>query len=71
MATELQTLGPAAHPYPGLAFDPHGGLRVFFVREYFRDLEVALRRWLIARGLLSSGPPAIWLRPGHFGGTCC
>ena len=52
VATELHTLGPAAHPFPGLAFDPNGGLRVFFVREYFHDFEAGLRRWLIESGQL-------------------
>jgi hypothetical protein len=51
VATELHTLEPAAR-YPGLAFDPHGGLRVFFVREYFGDFEAALRRWLADTGQL-------------------
>lgn len=55
VATELHTLGPAAHPYQGLVFDPHGGLRVFFVREYFRDFEAALQRWLAETDQIRNG----------------
>ena len=50
VATELHTLDPATR-FPGLAFDPNGGLRVFFVRQYFQDFEAALRRWLGETGL--------------------
>jgi hypothetical protein len=49
VATELHQLDPAER-VAGLAFDPTGGLRVFFVREYFRDFEAGLRKWLAEGG---------------------
>jgi len=52
VATELYTVPQDHTPYPGLSFDPHGGLRVFFVREYLRDLEEGLRGWVEETGQL-------------------